>query len=100
MLYPAEYVWFVLVSALDVMLTWVILVLGGREVNAVADSVLTRWGLRGLVAFKFALVLLVILVCEAVGRRKPETGRKLARAAVAITCVPLVWAAVLLVRYR
>ena len=100
MLYQNEYAWFVLVSALDVMLTWVILVLGGREVNAVANSVLSRWGLRGLVAFKFALVVFVILICEAVGRRRPETGRKLARAAVAITCFPLVWAGLLLVRYR
>lgn len=99
MLYQNEYVWFVLVSALDVMLTWVILMLGGSEVNAIANSVLMRWGLKGLVVFKFALVVVVISVCEAVGRRRPEAGRRLARAAVAITCVPLVWAAMLLIAY-
>ena len=46
MLYQNEYAWFLLVSALDVMLTWVILALGGREANAIANSVLARMGSR------------------------------------------------------
>jgi hypothetical protein len=95
-LYENHYTWFVLVSALDVMLTWVVLHAGGREANALADAVLRNYGLGGMVAFKFALVALVIVICEVVGRRSIDTGRRLATWAVALTCVPLLVAILLL----
>src|SRR3954452_10469409 len=89
-LYPNEYAWLIFVSALDVMLTWIILYTGGYENHVLADAVVGRFGLPGLVLFKFALVLLVIIICETVGRRKPITGRRLALAAIAITCLPVI----------
>lgn len=95
-LYENHYTWFVLVSALDVMLTWVVLHAGGREANALADAVLQRFGLAGLVTFKFALVVIVIVLCEVIGRRNREAGKRLASWAVALTCVPLMIAAMLL----
>ena len=95
-LYENHYTWFVLVSALDVMLTWVVLHAGGREANAIADAVLRNYGLGGMVAFKFALVALVIVICEVVGRRSIDAGRRLAGWAVALTCVPLLIAVALL----
>lgn len=96
MLYENHYTWFVFVSALDVMLTWVILHAGGREANHLAAAVLERFGLEGLVVFKFALVILVIAICEIVGRRNLATGRRLAAWAVALTCIPLLVAVALL----
>ncbi len=90
MRYQQEYLWFVFVSALDVMLTWTILVLGGSEVNVVADAVIARAGLTGIVAYKFSLVVFVIIMCEVVGRRRPHVGHKLAEWAVAITAIPVV----------
>jgi hypothetical protein len=96
MLYENHYTWFVFVSALDIMLTWVILHAGGREANQLAASVLERFGLEGLVVFKFALVILVIAICEVVGRKNFATGRRLASWAVALTCVPLLVAVGLL----
>jgi hypothetical protein len=95
-LYENHYTWFVLVSALDVMLTWVVLHAGGREANGIAAAVLQRWGLEGMVVFKFALVVLVIALCEVIGRRNRAAGRQLATWAVALTCVPLVIAVGLL----
>ena len=95
-LYENHYTWFVFVSALDVMLTWVILHAGGREANHLAAAVLDRFGLEGLVVFKFALVILVIAICEVVGRKNIATGRRLASWAVALTCVPLLVAVGLL----
>jgi len=89
-LYPNVYVWYVLLASLDVMLTAVILAAGGYEMNLLADRVLHRWGLPGLVGFKFSLVLLVVAICEVVGRRNDRTGRKLAEWAVAITAIPVV----------
>lgn len=92
MRYQNLYVWLVLVSALDIMLTWVILYLGGWEVNGVAASIIERFGLVGIVVFKFVMVIVVILICEFLGRRRPAAGRFLAQAAIALTCIPVVLA--------
>lgn len=97
-LYPNHYVWFVFLSAMDAMVTWVVLYRGGREVNALADWVIRRYGLAGMVAYKFLLVVVVVAVCELTGRRKPATGRSLARLAVVVGCVPVALGLALLLR--
>ena len=88
-LYPNVYVWYVFFASLDIMLTWVVLHAGGDELNFLADRIIERWGLPGLVTFKFTLVMLVVGICEIVGRRHPARGRKLAEWAVAITVIPV-----------
>ncbi len=90
MFYPRSYKWFVFISALDVILTWFILLLGGSEVNHLADAVIANAGLQGILIYKFCLVLLVVMICEIVGRRRPWVGRNLARAAIVITALPVV----------
>jgi hypothetical protein len=97
-LYEDRYAWFVLVSALDLMLTWIILHVGGREVNAVAAAILDRYDLPGLVVFKFSLVTVVIVLCEIIGRLNMRAGQRLASSAIAITCIPLLIAVLMLGR--
>lgn len=104
--YPNAYVWFVFLAALDVILTCLILhpVLfprdlhmtesRGAEVNVVADWILERFDLPGMVAFKFLLVVVVILLCEIIGRYSDRTARRLAEWAVAITAIPVIIALV------
>ncbi|MFP4145158.1 MAG: DUF5658 family protein [Phycisphaeraceae bacterium] len=90
-LYPGEYAWFVLISALDIMLTWVILHLGGREVNPVAEWVIQTADLYGIIGLKLGVVVLVVAVCETLGRKKSfRSGRLLARTAVGISLIPIV----------
>jgi len=88
-LFPNHYTWLVFVAALDIMLTCMILYRGGREVNVVAKMIIHHFGLTGLVLFKYAMVVTVIVLCEIVGRRDREWGRWLATAAIAINCVPV-----------
>ncbi len=88
--FPDQYAWLVFVSAMDLMLTWLILQLGGREVNPVADWILAAAGHGGLVVFKFAVVVFVILVCEFIARRQWRTARELAWVAVIISALPVV----------
>ena len=95
-LYPNAYVWFVLASTLDVFLTFVVLYLGGREVNALANWVLTTLGLTGMILYKYALVAFVILLCQLVGRLRPSAGRRLAEWAVALTFVPVTFTTIML----
>lgn len=95
--YPWAYVLFVLASTLDILLTWLILALGGAEVNPIADAVLKFHGLWGVIGFKFSLTVFVILMCEVIGRRRETTGLRLAQCAVGITALPVVLSLWLLV---
>ncbi len=96
-LYPNRYVWLVFVSAMDVFMTFLILYFGGREVNKVADYILQRFGIGGMAFYKFILITIVILIIEYVGRKKPTTGRRMAEWSIALTCVPVVIAFVMLI---
>jgi len=87
--YPVLYVLFVLLAALDLILTWIVLQVGGTEVNPVAEGIIAHRGLPGVVAFKFGLVLLIIAMCEVIGGRRIQVGRKLAAACVVVTAVPV-----------
>lgn len=91
------YVWLVFVSSLDIMLTWRILDRGGVEVNPVAKIVIDAWGMHGAIAFKFALMLWVIVACELLARRKRSAGKLLAGLAVGISSLPVAWSLCLLV---
>lgn len=100
MLYPQAYTWLILVSALDIMFTWVVLHFGGREVNLLADLIIDSSGLWGLLVFKFGLVVLSIVICEEVGRRRRETGKRLSWLAVVISATPVIAAIVQLLLHR
>ena len=96
MRYQNAYVWFIFVSSLDIMLTWVILRKGGVEVNPLANEVISSWGLPGAIGFKFALMLFVIISCEIVGRKHDAMARKLILVGILISSFPVVWSLTLL----
>ncbi len=97
MRYQNAYVWLVLVSALDVMLTLIVLVaMGGFEVNPIAAAVIDTQGFTWAIVFKFAIVVMVVLICEVVGRLHDRSGRKLARAAIVINSLPVIYTFALL----
>jgi uncharacterized membrane protein len=89
-LYPDRYAWYVLTSALDVMVTVMVLVhLGAREVNTIAQWSINQFGTWGLIGLKFMSVALVIAICEYVGRRRERSGRWLATAAIFASLLPV-----------
>ncbi len=96
MRYPNEYVWFLLFSSMDIMLTWLILNMQGSEVNPLAKEVIDEWGLPGAIGFKFSLTLMVVLVCEVVGRKRDRMARNLAQFAVIISAMPVAYSLALL----
>ncbi|MFI4898508.1 MAG: DUF5658 family protein [Phycisphaerales bacterium JB059] len=90
-LYPNHYLWYVLAASLDLMLTNALINFHGfQEANALAARIIDLSGFGGLIAFKFATVVLVVLICEAVGSHRPGVGRRLAGAAVVISSLPVV----------
>ena len=96
MRYQNAYLWFIFVSSLDIILTWVILRKGGVEVNPIAELVIDSWGLPGAIGFKFALMLFVIISCEIVGRTRDALARKLIILGILISSFPVVWSVTLL----
>ncbi|MCK4340125.1 MAG: hypothetical protein KAY37_00185 [Phycisphaerae bacterium] len=97
-LYPQTYLWYVFLSSLDLMFTRIILHLDGREINTLANWIIETYNIPGLIAYKFILVVFVVLVCEIVGRRNVRLGRKLGRWAIALSVVPVVVGAFHLLR--
>ena len=91
MLFPNLYTWFVLVASLDIITTWSILWLGGEERNPLADFILTVGDMPLMVTFKLTMTVLVVVICEVVGRRHAGTARKLALFAVGASSIPVVW---------
>jgi hypothetical protein len=91
-LYPNCYVWYVFLASLDIMLTWIILSppFLGREVNWLANKIIEFGGLHAMIPYKFALVFVVISICEIVGRANRDRGRRLAEWSVAITSIPVI----------
>ena len=68
---------FILVSALDVFMTY-LMVTQGRfvESNPVAAFFLHRWGLKGLIYFKFAVTAFVCVLTQVIGSKRPETAKR------------------------
>src|SRR5687767_530393 len=89
MRYQNQYVWFLFFASLDIMLTWAILKREGTEVNPIARWVIEVWDLPGAIAFKFSLILVVITVCEVIGRRQDGTGRWLSNFSVVVSSLPV-----------
>jgi hypothetical protein len=97
MRYQNEYVWLIFVSALDVFLTMLVLFWWtGREVNPIAAAVIAHMGFGWMIVLKFALIVLVVIICEIVGRKSDRAGRRLAVAAVVISAFPVVYSFALL----
>jgi uncharacterized membrane protein len=89
-LYPDRYAWYILASALDIMVTVTVLVhLGAREVNSFAQWSIEQFGTWGLIGLKFLSVILVVAICEHVGRRRPRLGAALATAAIFVSLIPV-----------
>ena len=100
MRYPNTYVWLLLLSSMDIMLTWVILLFGGSEVNPIARKIIDLYGLSGMIIYKFALIVFFISICEIVGTLRDSTGWLLSKFSVMIACIPVAWAMYLLWRHN
>lgn len=72
---------------MDVFMTYVILRYSAEERtqnpmiegNPIARWILHRWGMKGMVIFKFIMIGVVCAIAEIVGRQRPELGRNLLR---------------------
>lgn len=75
----------VVLSACDLFMTYILLWRGGQfyEANPLARWFFERWNIKGMTAFKFGLVILIVIACETIERHRPRVGR----AIVILGCV-------------
>lgn len=98
--FPFFYLALIFVSALDLILTYVVILIGGIEVNPIANAVLqSPADFHGLIVYKFVIVVSVVLICEYISRHADTTGRRLAGWAVGISAFPVVWSSLLLLNH-
>ncbi len=82
---------FIIVSALDVIMTWILLRREGFvESNPIASYFLHGWGIKGMVYFKFALVAFITVLCQIIALKKEDVARRILQfATVLVACVVL-----------
>lgn len=78
------------------MLTSVVLsYLGGAEANPLAQWFIDRLDVWGLILLKVVTLVVFVVICETIGGRKPELGRRLAEYAIVLSAFPVILALVL-----
>lgn len=96
-----ETAWFILVNALDVFMTYLLLRTGEfRESNGIANWFLMRYGIRGMVYFKFVLVAFVSVIAQVVARKRLETGKWLLNIGTMLVGAVVIYSFFLLMRAR
>ena len=89
---------FVLLNLMDIILTLYIVSRGGGEENPVGLYILVHAGWAPFITFKSLQCAIVVVLLEAIYRKRPEIGRRLIAAACGIYFALMVWDCVLLAR--
>ena len=93
---------FVLVSMLDVFMTYVLLCQpGGRfvESNPVAGYFIYGWGVKGMVGFKLSMTALVCVISQIVFQRRPLVAKWLLNGATLVVAGVVIYSLMLMVRH-
>ena len=94
---------FVLVSAMDVFMTYILLSQSGSvvfvESNPVARFFIAEWGPKGMIYFKFAMVAFVCVLAQFIARRKPRVARWLLLGATGVVSLVVVYSLRLLLMH-
>jgi hypothetical protein len=101
LLLESEIAWLILLSVLDVFLTWALLARGPRfiESNPLAAWVFHRYNIKGLVAYKFLLIAAVVVIAEGVEYAKAGRGRLVLRIGIIAAAAVVVYSVMLNLRH-
>lgn len=89
---------FILVSVLDIFMTYMLLRVGAVEANPFARFFLVRWGFNGMIAFKMVTVAVVTVLAQIVAQFQMSTARKLLIYCTVIVGAVVIYSAALLLR--
>lgn len=69
---------YIFVSALDVFMTYILMRTGiFQEGNPVARYFFDRWGMKGMIYFKFGMVAFVIVLAQIIATKRPRAAEYL-----------------------
>ncbi len=93
-----ETAWFILASALDFAMTY--MMLKHQEVhfvesNPIALFFLNHWGIKGLLYFKLGVVLFVAAICQIIARENLKLGRRVLYAGTTIVGAVVIYSVLL-----
>jgi hypothetical protein len=89
---------FILVSVLDIFMTYMLLRVGAVEANPFARFFLIRWGFDGMIFFKMVTVAAVTIIAQIVAQFQMSTARKLLVYSTAIVGAVVIYSGTLLAR--
>jgi hypothetical protein len=91
----SEIAWLLLLSVLDVLLTTILLHRGPQfvESNPVAAWFFHRFNIAGLVAFKFVVIAVVVVIAEVIERIQPGRGKFVLRIGIVAAGVVVIYSA-------
>lgn len=93
--------WFILVSVLDILLTYKLLSGGNvREANPVARYFIHRWGMYGMVFFKMGMVAFITVLAQVIATRNRNTARWVLIFGIVVVSVVVIYSVTLLLRTR
>lgn len=90
---------FILVSVLDIFMTYVLLRFGGREANPIANLFLTLGGIPAMVLWKMATVAFVASIAQVVATKNLRRAKSLLHLATAIVGCVVVYGLILFWRH-
>ena len=105
-IHQQETIRFVLVSALDLFMTYLLLFasrsgwthMAIRESNPIADFFYGGWGIRGMIYFKFIMVAVIAVLGQVIATRRPATARALLNVATLAVGVVVIYSVFMFVR--
>ncbi len=95
-----ETVWFLLVSALDVFMTYLLIRQPNfTEGNPVAAYFLNHWGVKGMVYYKFFMVAFITVIAQIIARSRTDIAARLLQFATIVVGGVVVYSLVLYLRH-
>lgn len=95
-----ETCWFILVSVLDILMTYFLLRKGGRfrEANPFAGYFINRWGVKGMVFFKLGMVAIIAILAQLIALKNRSAARWVLIFGILVVSGVVIYSLYLLVR--
>ncbi|WP_240928108.1 DUF5658 family protein [Thalassoroseus pseudoceratinae] len=91
---------YVFVSALDVFMTYILMRTGTfQEGNPVARYFFDRWGMKGMIYFKFGMVAFVLVLAQIIATKRPKVAEYLIKFATLVVGGVVVYSFYLFLRH-
>jgi hypothetical protein len=91
---------FVLVSALDIFMTWYLLYSGRyKESNPLAAYFINHWGIKGMVYFKMIVTAFVCVLAQIIALKKPAYAEFVLKLGTLVVAAVVIYSFALFIRH-